>query len=117
MPCKLLFRCEYCDASPDEETHRELQAGLSLLIFGTYVDADPGNWLVWHGRGIYGPIRYACAEHREDLKAALRKQYGTIGPHPHAKGPHPSGWLRRETLQQTRRRRALMTYRTWDPGR
>ena len=49
------------------------------LRFGEYVDADPGNWLTWHGRGIYGRTRYACGEHRGDLKADLRETYGTVG--------------------------------------
>lgn len=117
MPCRLIFRCEFCDAVPDEPAQRGLEEGLTLILFGTYVDIEPGNWLVWHGRGIYGPVRYACFAHRETLKAHLRRHYGTVGPHPFAEGPHPGGWLRRETLRQTRRRRALMTYPTWDPGR
>lgn len=113
MPCRLIFRCEFCDARPDDDTQRSLEEGLSLLLFGTYVDAEPGNWLVWHGRGIYGPQRYACPAHREELKARLRKHYGSVGPHPFAEGPHPAGWLRRESLQRMRRRRALMTYERW----
>jgi len=117
MPCKLVFRCRFCDVEPDEETRCTLQEQLSLLLWGTYVDAEPGHWLVWHGRGMYGGTLYACEQHREDLKSYLRKHYGTIGPHPKAPGPHPAGWLRRETLAQTRRRRALSTYPTWDPPR
>ena len=50
------------------------------LRFGEYVDADPGRWLTWHGRGIYGRTRYACGSHRGELKAELREEYGTIGP-------------------------------------
>ena len=117
MPSKVLFRCRFCDASPDEETQRTLEGQLTLILFGTYVDADPGNWLTWHGRGIYGGTLYACDEHRATLKGYLRKHYGTIGPHPFAEGPHPAGWLRRETSAQMRRRRALAAYATWDPGR
>ena len=113
----MLFRCRFCDAQPDEETRRTLEGQLSLILFGTYVDAEPGHWLTWHGRGIYGRTLHACVEHRDRLKGYLRKHYGTIGPHPYAEGPHPAGWLRRETLTQTRRRRALMSYRTFDPGR
>ncbi|MBA2523942.1 MAG: hypothetical protein H0V25_11535 [Solirubrobacterales bacterium] len=117
MSSKVLFRCHFCDASPDEETQKTLVGQLTLILFGTYVDADPGNWLTWHGRGIYGTTLYVCGEHRDTLKAYLRKHYGTVGPHPFAEEPHPEAWLRRETLKQTRRRRALMTYRTFDPGR
>lgn len=116
MGTRVVFRCQFCDSSPDDETQRSLTEQVSLLLFGTYVDAEPGNWLTWHGRGIYGPTLYACPEHRASLKAYLRKHYGTVGPHPFAEGPHPAGFLRRETLEQTRRRRALATYPTWDPG-
>lgn len=113
MSCRLVFRCEFCGCRPDPETQQELERGLSLLMFGTYVDVEPANWLTWHGRGVYGPTRYACHEHREALQTHLRKHYGTLGPHPHAEGPYPAGWLRRETSAQTRRRRQLMTYRSW----
>ena len=61
------------------------------LRFGEYVDADPGRWLTWHGRGIYGRTRYACGEHRGELKAELREAYGTIGPPPVGEGPAPVG--------------------------
>lgn len=115
MGTRVLFRCRFCDASPDEETQKALEGQLSLILFATYVDAEPGNWLTWQGRGPYGGTLYACDEHRETLKAYLRKNYG--GPLPAADGPHPEGWLRRESLKQTRRRRAMLTYRTWDPGR
>lgn len=116
MSTRLVFRCRFCDASPDEETQRTLEGQLTLILFGTYVDANPGNWLTWHGRGMYGATLYACAEHRDTLKRYLRKHYGTIGPHPYAEGPHPMAWLRRETLQQSRRRRTLMTYKRWHSG-
>ena len=86
-------------------------------MFGTYADADPGNWLVWHGRGLYGPTRYACSDHRDTLKSHLRKHYGTLGFHPFAEGPHPPGALRRETSGQMRRRRALLTYSKWSAPR
>jgi len=112
---KVLFTCRFCEARPDEETQRSLEGQLTLILFGTYVDAEPGGWLTWHGRGIYGATLYACAEHRDSLKRYLREHYGTIGPHPFAEGPHPEGWLRRETLAQMRRRRAMLTYRTWAP--
>ena len=71
------------------------------LRFGEYVDADPGNWLTWSGRGIYGRTRYACGEHRGDLKADLRETYGTVGRHPWAKGPHP--WAGRRGTDRARR--------------
>ncbi len=83
--------CEYCGVRPDEETFAALRRQMLDLRFGEYVDADPGRWLTWHGRGIYGRTRYACGSHRGELKAELREEYGTIGPHPWAKGPHVGG--------------------------
>jgi len=55
-----------------------------------YLDALPGRWLVWHGHGLLGPVRYACAEHRGDLTAFLRENYGTIAPHPWKRPPYPT---------------------------
>jgi hypothetical protein len=89
MPVRLLFKCEFCGASPDPETQSALEAQLQELLFGEYLDAEPGNWLVWHGNGLYGHTRYACGRHRGELKAKLREHYGTIGPHPWKMGPHP----------------------------
>jgi hypothetical protein len=86
------------------------------LRFGEYSDAD--DWLVWHGRGIYGPIRYACGRHRIELRDYVRKHHGALGWHPHARvlgdvppkvreqmaGPKPKG--RRSTPRQRRLLRA-----------
>jgi hypothetical protein len=58
--------------------------------FGACVDAMPERWLVWHGRGPYGPPRYACADHRGDLVAYLRKHYDAVGPHPWKRPPYPT---------------------------
>lgn len=85
MPTRLVFPCQLCDEQPDEATLRSLTAQLQELRFGEWVDASPGGWLVWHGRGPYGPTRYACREHRVDLRDFVRKHYGTIGWHPHAR--------------------------------
>lgn len=95
MPARLIFRCEICKTTPDLETQESLEAQLQELLFGTYLDAEPANWLVWHGGGLYGQTRYACSEHRGELKAKLREHYGTIGPHPWAMGPHPVRFYRR----------------------
>ncbi len=89
MPVKPVFRCEVCAAEPDAATQLSLVAQILDLRHGEYVDAEPGRWLTWHGRGLYGPVRYACGAHRGDLKAALREAYGTVGPHTWAMGPHP----------------------------
>ena len=61
------------------------------------MDAGTEGWPVWHGRGPYGPNRYACAEHRVTLREFVRRHYGTIGWHPHARvlgDPDPA--VRRE---------------------
>lgn len=116
MPVKVIFRCHFCDARPDEATQRSLEQQLQLLLHGTYIDADPGHWLVWHGRGLYGRNMYACAEHRETLKTYLRKHYGAAW-HVWAEGPHPAGWHFREESEKTRRRKRMYgTRRTFGVG-
>ncbi|MDQ3849276.1 MAG: hypothetical protein M3296_01490 [Actinomycetota bacterium] len=90
MPVRVIFRCQFCDAQPDPLTQLSLESQLQELVFGQYLDAPPGPWLVWHGRGIYGPVRYACPEHRGDLTAHLRHHYGTIGWHPWKRPPYPT---------------------------
>ena len=100
MPVRPIFTCELCGGRPDAETQASLQRQMLDLRFGEYVDAEPGDWLTWHGRGIYGPTRYACGEHRGDLKAYLREHYGTVGWHPWAKGPHP--WRGRRGTDRAR---------------
>ena len=84
MSVKVVFTCESCGARPDPETQIALERQLLDLRHGEYVDAQPGNWLTWHGRGLYGRTRYACGEHRGELKAALRESYGSLGWHPWA---------------------------------
>ena len=76
-----------------------LRDGMDRLFEDRWV--SPGNWLTWSGRGIYGSTRYACGEHRGDLKADLRETYGTVGRHPWAKGPHP--WAGRRGTDRARR--------------
>jgi hypothetical protein len=100
MPTRIIFRCEVCGAHPDPDTRADLERQLLDLRHGEYVDAGPGNWLTWHGRGIYGPRRYACGEHRGELKAELREHYGNLGWHPWAKGPHP--WAGRRGTDRAR---------------
>lgn len=95
MPVRVIFRCEVCGAAPDSETQEFLEHQLQELLFGTYLDIEPGNWLVWHGGGLYGCTRYACGEHRGELKASLREAYGTVGSAVWAMGPHPVRFYRR----------------------
>jgi hypothetical protein len=90
MPSRVIFRCQFCDAVPDEETQRGLERQLRELAFGAYLDVPPGRWLAWHGRGPLGPTRYACPAHRGDLTAYLREHYGTIAPNPWKMPPYPT---------------------------
>lgn len=85
MPCRLVFRCQFCERRPDEATRRSLEGHLLDLEWGQYWNASPGGWLVFDGKGIYGPTRYACAEHRVELRDFMRKHYGSLGWHPHAR--------------------------------
>ena len=52
MPVRVVFRCDVCGAQPDPETRRSLERQILDLCHGEYVDAPPGNWLTWHGRGL-----------------------------------------------------------------
>lgn len=94
MPVRVIFRCDICGAQPDAETHVSLAKQVLDLRHGEYVDAPPGNWLTWHGRGLYGRTRYACGGHRGELKAELREHLGTLGGGPWTMGPHPWGGRR-----------------------
>jgi hypothetical protein len=100
VPVKVVFRCEVCGRAPGAETQRNLERQLLDLRHGEYVDVEPERWLIWHGQGIYGPTRYACGDHRGELKAAIREQYGTLGWHPWAMGPHP--WAGRRGSNRAR---------------
>ena len=88
MPVGVRFRCQFCDRRPDPLTQVSLEKTMRGSAFGMYVDAMPEKWLVWSGRGPYGPTRYACADHRGDLVAYLREHYGTLGPHAWARPPY-----------------------------
>ena len=96
----VVFTCDVCGARPDPETQAALERQLLDLRHGEYVDAEPGRWLTWHGRGIYGRTRYACGHHRGELKAELRELYGTVGSRPWAMGPHP--WAGRRGTDRAR---------------
>jgi hypothetical protein len=87
---RFIFRCQFCDAQPDPLTQLSLQEAMRQFVWGAYQNALPGRWLVWHGRGLYGPARYACPEHRGDLVSYLREHYGTIGFHPWKRPPYPN---------------------------
>jgi len=109
MPMRFIFRCQFCAECPDPLTQMALESAMRQFTWGAYQDALPGKWLVWHGRGLYGPARYACADHRGDLVAFLRKHYGTLGFHPWKRPPYPSSLASSDTdhawIAATRRAR------------
>jgi hypothetical protein len=109
VPVRFIFRCQFCDAQPDPLTQLRLQGAMREFVWGAYQNALPGRWLIWHGRGLYGPARYACPEHRGDLVAYLREHYGTIGFHPWKRPPYPNSLESSDTdhawITATRRQR------------
>ncbi|HEX3874194.1 MAG TPA: hypothetical protein VHW26_08615 [Solirubrobacteraceae bacterium] len=92
MPTRAVFRCQFCDAVPDHGTQRSLAGQVSERMFGEYLDAFPGRWLVWNGGGPLGPRRYACREHRGDLVAYLRYHYATVAAQVWKMPPYPQRW-------------------------
>ena len=78
MPARLIFRCQFCDAVPDDATHASLVEQLRAQLFGEYLEAMPGAWLTLTGNGVCGPTRYACFDHQDDLMRYVRKHYGTV---------------------------------------
>jgi hypothetical protein len=69
MSVRFIFRCRFCEAQPDPMTQLSLEKAMRENTWGAYQNALPGRRLVFHGRGLYGSPRYACAEHRGDLVA------------------------------------------------
>jgi hypothetical protein len=102
MAVRVIFRCQFCSAAPDPETQRSLEGQLREMLFGEYLDALPGRWLVWHGHGPFGPNRYSCAEHRGDLTAYLREHYGSLGWHPWKMPPYATTRRSRDTERALR---------------
>ena len=90
MPVSLRFRCQFCYAQPDPLTQISLITSMRQMTLGEYQDALPGRWLIFHGRGLLGPPRYACAAHRGDLVAFLREHYGAVGSQVWRRPPYPS---------------------------
>ncbi len=89
---RLVFRCQFCERAPDPLTQLSLEAQAREILWGQYLDVGAGTdrWRVWHGRGFYGPTRYACPDHRADLCAEIRFHYGSLGWHPWKKPPYPA---------------------------
>ena len=92
MPTRAVFRCQFCDATPDHGTQRSLQGQVTERMFGEYLDAFPGRWLVWNGGGPLGPRRYACRKHRGDLVAYLRYHYATVAAQVWKMPPYEQRW-------------------------
>jgi hypothetical protein len=92
MPTRAVFHCQFCDAVPDHGTQRSLAGQVSERMFGEYLDAFPGRWLVWNGGGPLGPRRYACREHRGDLVAYLRYHYATVAAQVWKMPPYQARW-------------------------
>ena len=101
VPVKVVFSCETCGARPDPETQIALEHQLLDLRHGEYVDADPGNWLTWHGRGIYGRTRYACGTTAASSRPPCARATARWAGIPWAMGPHP--WAGRRGSDRARR--------------
>jgi len=97
MSVRFIFRCQFCNAQPDPLTQLSLEQAMRENTWGAYQNALPGNWLVFHARGLYGAPRHACAEHRGDLVAHLREHFGTIGFHVWKRPPYPSSLAHSDT--------------------
>ena len=92
MPIRLVFRCDYCDVRPDTDTQRTLEGQLLDRRFGEYLDAQPGNWLIFNAGGPLGGRRYACTVHRTNLTADLQAHYGAMCRLVRDEGPYPALW-------------------------
>ena len=92
VPIRLVFRCDYCGAQPDPDTHRALEGRLLDRRFGAYLDAQPGQLADLQRRRAPGRRRYACVAHRTDLTADLQAHYGAMCRLVHDEGPYPALW-------------------------
>ena len=115
MSVKLIFRCQFCAAQPDPLTQISLESTVREISWGQYLDAMPGKWLVWQGRGLYGPARYACERHRGDLTAYLRHHYGTVGWHPWKRPPYPTS-ARNNDMEKAEKLGGLSAMPKWGYG-
>ncbi len=100
MAYRLIFRCEFCDEQPDQLTQISIERQMLHHRFGEWVEAGPGAWLIWHGRGPYGRQLYACGDHQRELFSYVRKHYA--GPHANSRRVYPS--LAPDDLEAARRR-------------
>lgn len=89
MATRLRFACEFCPARPGAQTARSLTGLLRADASPPLVDALPERWLVWRGGGALGPRRYACAAHRGELTAYLRRHYAGVHSCVWQRPPYP----------------------------
>lgn len=73
-------------------TQRSMEGQVIERMSGEYLDVLPARWLVWHGGGILGPPRYACAKHRGELTAYLRFHYGALSTRVWKMPPYAQRW-------------------------
>jgi hypothetical protein len=92
LAVRVRFPCEHCDALPDPVTQRALEGQLRDRTRGEFRDARPGGWLVWTGGGALGSKLYACAEHRAELTADVRRRFGSIRSLVWRSEPYPALW-------------------------
>lgn len=92
MGVRVIFRCESCNMQPDAATQRALVGQLRDRTRGEYRDVQPAGWLLWTGGGGLGSKRYACAAHRDELIADLRRHYGTMRCGVLAEEPYEAIW-------------------------
>jgi hypothetical protein len=96
MPIAVVFRCEICGRRPGPETQLALERQLLDLRHGEYVDAEPERWLSWHGRGIYGPTRYACGGAPRRAEGVVARAVRHTRMAPVGQGPAPVGGQARD---------------------
>ena len=92
MPVRMRFRCEHCDALPDDATQRTLEGQLLDRTHGELRDAQPGGWLIWTAGGALGSKLYACARHRADLTDHVRRHFGALRSSVWRSEPYPALW-------------------------
>lgn len=90
MATRLRFACEFCPARPGEQTARSLTGLLRAPASPPLADVLPERWLVWRGGGALGPRRYACAAHRGELIAYLRRHYAGVHSCVWQRPPYPN---------------------------
>jgi hypothetical protein len=92
MAVRVRFRCEHCDAMPDDATQRTLEGQLLDRTHGELRDALPGGWLIWTAGGALGSKAYACPRHRADLVDHVRRHHGALRSPARRSAPYPALW-------------------------